>query len=145
MAMTTDTVVGMFPHAIILPTHAPGMEPSYDSLHAAVSQLNANAASVPSSGGDGILGHLVLTLGNTAYTTISMGNIGHPPPAPPPDAPNIPVGTTAAMISELRQQYNDNKKAYKTYYAVDAALKSQLLQVTDDRFVATLKHVPPFN
>jgi hypothetical protein len=70
-----------------------------------------------------------------------MGNVYHPPPAPPADAPIIPSGTTAAMIAELRQQYNDKKRAYKTYYAVDAALKSQLLlKATDDRFVATLKH-----
>jgi hypothetical protein len=69
-----------------------------------------------------------------------MDNVAHLAPAPPAAAPIIPAGTTAAMIAELRQQYNDGKKAYKTYYAVDAALKSQLLQATDDRFVATLKH-----
>jgi hypothetical protein len=46
---SVDTVVGMFSHANILQTHALGMEPSYDSIHATVSQLNAaNAASVPS-------------------------------------------------------------------------------------------------
>jgi hypothetical protein len=70
-----------------------------------------------------------------------MGNVNHPPPGPVVDAPIIPDGTTAAMIAKLWQQYNNNKRAYKTYYAVDAALKSQLLQATsNDRFVATLKH-----
>jgi hypothetical protein len=91
-AASADAVVGMFPDANIPPTHAPGMEPSYNSIHVAISQLNANAASVPSSGGDGILGHLVLTLGNAAYAKISMGNVDHLPPAPPTDAPVIPAG-----------------------------------------------------
>jgi hypothetical protein len=135
-----DTIVGMFPHATILLTHAPGMEPTYDSLHASISQLHANAASVPNADGDGILGHLVLTLGNAEYSVISMGNVAHLAQAPPAAAPIIPAGTTTAMIAELRQQYNGGKKGYKTYYAVDAAVKSQLLQATDNRFVATLKH-----
>lgn len=137
---TIDSITGMFPHPTILQTHAPNMEPTYDSLHAAITQLNANAASVPTSGGDGILGHLVLTLGAAGYTAISINNVPHDPPVPPPAIPVIPGNATAALISELRTQHNDEKRHYKTYYAVDAALKQQLLQATDERFVVSLKH-----
>jgi hypothetical protein len=46
----------------------------------------------------------------------------------------------AALIAELRQQFNDEKKEYKMWYMVDAILRQQLLNATDDRFVSGLKH-----
>jgi hypothetical protein len=138
-------IFGMFPHSTIIATHATGMEPTYDSLHLTVMQLNANAVSVPSGGGDGLLGHLVLTLGPTAYTTISLDNREYPAPVAPAAAPVIPAAATAALISELRQQYTDEKRAFQTYYAVDAALKKQLLAATDERFVISLKETEPMD
>jgi hypothetical protein len=133
-------VTALFPHADILATHAPGSEPSYGSLQASITQLNANAASVPSPGGDGLLGHLVLTLGDTAYTAISAGQVPHPAPAAPPAAPVFAAGATAAVIADARQQLIDDKNIFATYYATDAALKQQLLAATDERFVLSLKH-----
>jgi hypothetical protein len=129
----------MFPHSNLLATHVTGMESTYNSLHLTVTQLNANAASVPSSGGDGLLGHIALTLGPTAYAAISLGNREYPAPIAPAATPIIPTAATAALISELRQQYTDEKRAFQTYYPVDAALKKQLLAATDERFVISLK------
>ena len=87
--------------------------------------MNANAASIPSNGGDGILGHLVLTLGQATYATISNGNVAYPPPiAPAPLV--IPQGTSAAMIAKLRHTYDDAKATFKLYHSVDAALKKQI-------------------
>jgi hypothetical protein len=87
---------GMFPRSTILGTHTPTMVPTYDSLHLAITQLNANAASIPSTAGDGLLGHLVLTISTTAYTQISLNNAPYPaPPAPAPAAnPGIPAAAT---------------------------------------------------
>ena len=39
-------IVSTFPHAAILATHAPGTEPTYDSLHLAITQLNATYSNV---------------------------------------------------------------------------------------------------
>ena len=83
-------IVSTFPHAAILGTHAPGTEPTYDSLHLAITQLNANAASIPTDGGNGLLGHLVLTVGDTAYAALSTVNVAHPAPPDPAATPTIP-------------------------------------------------------
>ena len=64
MSMSTD-VVSIFPHAAILATHPPGQAPTYETIHPAITQLNVNAVSIPSNGGNGLLGHIVLTLGAT--------------------------------------------------------------------------------
>jgi hypothetical protein len=95
MSETTKALIyGMFPYSTILAMHATSMEPTYKSLHLAMTQLNANAASVPSPHSDGLLGHLVLTLGQTAYASISAGNIGHP--TPPPLLPILDIPNTGA-------------------------------------------------
>ena len=71
-----------------------------------------------------MLVHLVLTLGQAPYQTISHGNVAYLPPiAPVPIV--IPQGTTAAMIAEMSCTYNDDKTTFKLYNTVDAALKKQ--------------------
>ena len=132
-------IVSTFPHAAILATHATGTKPTYDSLHLAITQLNSNAASIPTDVGNGLLGHLVLTVGDTAYAALSTGNVAHPAPPALAAAPTIPPTATAALIAELRQQFTDRKVTFRTYYAVDATLKKQLLDATDERFVISLK------
>ena len=138
MGTSTDGV-SLFPHAAILATHPPGQAPTYETLQPAIAQLNANAASIPSNEGDGILGHLVLTLGQATYATISNGNVAYPPPVAP--APLIiPQGTSAAMINEMRRNYDDAKSTFKLYHAVDAALKKQLIDATDVTYITAIKN-----
>ena len=133
-------IVSTFPHAAILATNAPGTEPTYESLHLATTQLNSNAASIPTDGGDGLLGHIVLTIGDTAYAALRTGNVAHPAPSAPAASPTIPPTATAALIVELRQQFTDSKATFRTYYAVDATLKKQLLAATNERFLISLKY-----
>ena len=132
-------IVSTFPQTAILATHAPGTEPTYESLHLDITQLNANATSIPTDGGNGLLIHLALTVGYTAYATLSTDNVAHPGPPAPAAAPNLPPTATSALISELRQQFTDIKATFRTYYAVDAALKKQLLAATNERFMISLK------
>jgi hypothetical protein len=138
MATAAD-ILGTMPHPTILATHPAGAEPTYDSLLPAITQLNANAASIPSLDGDGLLGHLVLTIGTIAHALISTGNLAHPAPAAVGPIPIFPANATGAVIAELRQQHADAKRTFQTYYAVDAVLKQLLLASTDERFVITLK------
>ena len=107
-------IVSTFPHAAILATHAPGTEPTYDSLHLDITQLNANADSIPTDGGDDLLGHLVLTVGDTAYAALSTGNVAHPAPPASAAAPDLPPTATSALIAELRQQFTDSKATFRT-------------------------------
>ena len=43
------------------------------------------------------------------------------------------------MISELRRNYDDAKATFKLYHSVDAALKKQLLDATNETYLTSLK------
>lgn len=137
-ALTLE-VLGTFPHQNVARMHAPNEEPNYETLAPALVQLNANAASIATTGGDGILGHLVLTIGTVAYQTRSVGGVNHPAPAVPPAAPIFPAGATGAVISETRRTFDDTIRTYRLYHAVDNVLKQQVINACDDMYLSTLK------
>jgi hypothetical protein len=121
----TINVMSYFPYPVLLQSHAPGCDPNYESLQPFLSQLNANAASVPSTGGDGRLGHLFITIGDADYTQLSTGNVPFVPPANP--GPFVPLhGGTAAATSEHRAQYTEAQRIFGTYQSTEAALTQQI-------------------
>lgn len=139
-AQDTTTIMGLFPYPTIMATHATGMEPMYNTLQASLIQLNTNAMSVSSRGGDGILGHLCLTVGSAGYQQHSQNNVAYVPPPIPANAPDFPANATAAVILEGKLQVNNARRAYHMYHAVDATLKQQLLRASDEHYVLSLQH-----
>ena len=120
--------------------HFPNMAPTFETIQPALVQLNANATSITTTGGDGTLWYLVLTIGRTAYQARSLVNVDHPPPAAPPSAPNFPQNSTGAQISEAHRTFNDTVRGLKIYHTVDAVLKQQLLTSIDDNYVKVHKN-----
>jgi hypothetical protein len=114
-----------------------GQEPTYESVvRRAITQLN-DAASIPSD--QTTLGHLIHTVGAKRLQVLDANNAAFVVPANK-GAIVIPNNASAAVIAEKRRQHDYIKKAYKTFYAVDAALKSQLISATDEIYIKTLKH-----
>ena len=118
---------GTFSAKAILSMHSPNIAPTFETIHPALVKLNTNATSIHMVGGDGKLGHLVLTIGRTAYQALSLGNIDHPPPAAPPAAPTFPQNSTEAQIYEARRTFYNIVRGFKLYHTLDAILKKQLL------------------
>ena len=133
-------VLGTFSSKQILTMHSPNMSPTFETIQPALVQLNANTTSIPTTAGDGILGHLVVTIGRVAYQALSAGNADHPPPAAPPAAPTFPANSTGAQISEARRTFDDEVRSFKLYHSVDAVLKQQLLSSIDDKYVKVHKN-----
>ena len=79
--------------------------PTIATLKVLHKQLNANAISVPSARGDGLLGHFILVVEAAVYTTrAGLDAAGNPiifdvPENPGPSAVHGP-GLTAAQIAE---------------------------------------------
>ena len=69
MTASIDSIVEGFPFPTVLPIVG---EPNYESIAALNQQLNANAASVQSHLGNGVLGLLALTVSPAVYTTLSQ-------------------------------------------------------------------------
>ena len=133
-------VLGTFSAKEILAMHSPNMAPNFETIQPSLVQLNANAINIPTTGGYGTLGNLVLTIGCTAYQALSLGNIDHPPPAAPPAAPTFPQNSTEAQIYEARCTFYNIVRGFKLYHTLDAVLKQQLLTSIDEKYVKVEKN-----
>jgi hypothetical protein len=140
MSPPTDPITALFPYPTLLPLHEANSEPSYASIHQVQRQLNANATSVHSHGGDGQLGLLALTVAPATYTALSQNNIPFVAPVNPPAQPVHPEGSTAAQISEINRQHTENARIFRTYHNVDAALRNQLIAAVDDAYICSLSN-----
>jgi hypothetical protein len=67
------TITASFPLPLLNPIATITSPPTYATIRAAQTQLNANATTVPSYAGDGIHGHLALTLKTADYKIKSKG------------------------------------------------------------------------
>ena len=100
--ISASNIQATFPHKKILTLHTAGMAPTFDSLTPGLLQLNANATSVRTLAGDGLLGHLVLTIGSAEYWAISHNGVDHPLPVPPPLVVAIPRLAETGVAAQLR-------------------------------------------
>jgi len=133
---TTDSLTNNFPVATISTIATDTEEPSYTTLRIAQTQLNSNAQSIHSNGGDGNHGHLALTIAAATYTALT--GIPFIPPVNPPIQPVHVAGATAPQISETNRQHLENQKIYSTYIATDKALLKQLLEAFPATYAQTL-------
>ena len=133
-------VLGTFSAKDILAMHSPNIAPTFDTIQPSLVQLNANTTSVPTTRGNGTPGHLVLTIGQTAYQALSLGNVDHPHPAAPPAAPTLPQKSNGEQISEACRAFNNTVRGFKLYHDVDVFLKQQLLTSIDDKYVKVHKN-----
>ena len=133
-------VLGTFSAKEILAMHSPNMAPTFETIQPSLVQLNANATSIPMTGGDVTLGHIVLTICRTAYQSLILRNVNHPPPAAPPAAPTFRQNSTGAQISEARHAFDDTVCGFNLYHTVDAVLKQQLLTFIGDKYVKVHKN-----
>jgi hypothetical protein len=73
-----------FPHPVLTKIGDNNTEPTFASILVAHVELNANAASIYSARGDGLQGHLALTITVNDYIECSLGNKPFEPPTAPP-------------------------------------------------------------
>jgi hypothetical protein len=112
--------------------------PNYASLHIAQMQLNSCAASVDSNGGDGVHGHLALTITPAEYMALSAGGVPFIAPLNPPIQPVHQPGATAAQIAENIRQHKEAKIIFHTYHDTDKVLRNMLIAKIDIIYIRAL-------
>ena len=112
--------------------------PNYASLRIAQTQLNSCAASVDSNGGDGVHGHLALTITAARYVELSVGNVPFVAPLNPPIQPVHQPGATAAQIAENIRQHKEAKIIFRTYHDTDKVLRNMLIASIDMMYIKAL-------
>ena len=136
MASRDHAVTSTFPYAVLSPVATTTTKPTYQSIQTAQRELNANASSVHSIGGDGQHGHLFLTIDDDAFLTL----VGIPFDAPelPEAVPTIPAEATAAQIAEINRQHAAQLKAFHLYHDLDKVLLRQLIAATPAIYIDAL-------
>jgi hypothetical protein len=139
MVSSAADLKAAFPTVLLTPVGTLTTPPTYATIRQAQVELNGNARSVHSNGGDGMLGHLSLTVPAARYNTLSAHNVPFIPPVNPPIDPVHPVGATGPQISENNRQHLANQAIFRTYNNVDAALRSQLIEATPAPYLAAIR------
>jgi hypothetical protein len=123
-----------FQHKVLTKIHG---KPSYESLRNILTELKANASSVPSTLGGGQHGHLGLLLSDARYTAlphaiawITPGNPGAfaPPPAP----------ATGPQIEAAKDVWRELKRTFETSQASEKALIAQIVESIDSIYLRAL-------
>jgi hypothetical protein len=119
-----------FPYPELSPLETGQGQPNHAALQLVHKQLNANAMSVLSSGGDGTRGHLAISITAAKYLILT-GGVAHDPPVHPGAEPTIinPTGgnVTQVMAIEANRTHAAAIKVHTLYNTVQAKLKQLLL------------------
>ena len=134
MTANANTYKDLFEHETL--DRISGM-PSYESLHQLRKQLQANAASVPTTLGGGANGHLGLVLTPQQYSFISVRPFVQPLH---PGILNIAEGTTRDEAEILKFNHSMNLDLFNTTHAVEKTLLQQLVKAIDSSYVEELRN-----
>jgi hypothetical protein len=115
-------------------------EPTFATILVTHIKLNANADSVYSAQGDGLLGHLALTINEVDYESGSKGNIPFNKLVNPPTVPAHKDNATEADIAEDNQQHKALCLEFVLWHNVDAVLRNLLIASVPGIFIAAKKN-----
>jgi hypothetical protein len=90
-------------------------------------ELNANAASIYSVRGDGLQGHLALTIDDNDYIERSIGNTPFDPPTAPPAAPTHLTTASDAQIVETNRHHKVQNEEFTLFHNADTAPRNLLI------------------
>ena len=141
LTLTASVITASFPNIVLTPISTATNPPTYarSTLRAAQTQLNANAASIPSHVGDGLHGHIVLTLAATEYAALSA--LPFAPPVNPAPILEHPTGLTNHQITKITRLHTIACSVFRTYNEVDKALRTQVIHADADHYIEDLYDV----
>lgn len=126
--ITANSIRQDFTTEVLTRLHAPGQAPTFQSMQQGLSELLSNAGSVETDIGDGRDGHAGLVNDPTFER----------PPKPPLE-PVYAANATQAARESTRTNWELAFKRHRTYICAEKALRKQLLEAVDERYVRALK------
>jgi hypothetical protein len=125
-----------FPHPVLTKSGNNNTEPTFASIPIAHVELNVNAASIYSARGDGLQGHLALTIDENDYVERSLGNKPFLPPTAPPAFLIHSEPASDAQIAETNHQHKAKKEELILFYNADTALRNLPIAAVPPIFLA---------
>ena len=122
-----------FQHKVLTRIHG---IPVYESLQLLTTELKANAASVPTTLGGGLYGHLGLVVSDQKYATLANTIPWITPVNPGPFVP--PAGATRPQLEAAQEAWRDEKLAFEICQATEKALIAQVVESIDSIYLRAL-------
>ena len=135
MPSDIEKIIETFPHKTINKIVG---TPTFAALQDIQIQLNANAASVQSNLGDGLLGLLYLTVTPATYNTLSQVPF-HQPINPGP-LPVFNPRATSREVAAAKAEHEESLRVFREFNNTDKALKSLIINAVEDMYIKALKH-----
>ena len=111
-------------------------QPTYETLLVLSNEVRANAASVPSTLGGGLYGHLGLTMSDERYATLANSAPWITPGNPGVFAP--PAGATGPQIKAAKDVWRELKFTFELCQATERALIAQVVDSVDAIYLRPL-------
>jgi hypothetical protein len=122
---TEADLKAMMPHQTIPSIGSASARPTWQEIDTCINMCSANAASIPSDGGDVTLGHIFIVVGPVRYRELSLNNIDYVVPLPPGPVPIYPAGATMYQKDEIKRDHIKRDVMHYTYQTV-GKLASQM-------------------
>ena len=133
MGLTVDDIVAKFPVKVFPPIEG---EPDYSTISQLIQGLYGNAASLQTSLGGGLHGHVGLIMPVELYTTLTAI------PYEAPDNPGtIPVAAANAAIRDANKaRHTKARRIFDNHHNMDDALKTQIIDAVNDVYLCDLRN-----
>jgi hypothetical protein len=128
------------PHPVLTKIGDANTRPTFATILVTHIELNANAASVYSTRGDRLLGHLALAINAPNYKSHSQGNVAVILPINPPAIPEHKDKATEAEIAEDNRQQKASHLDFVFWHNVDTVLRDLLIAAIPAIFVTAKKN-----
>jgi hypothetical protein len=115
-------------------------EPTIATILVTHVELNANAASIYSTRGDGVHGHLALTINAANYKQCSIGCVAFQVPTTPPALPAHKDKAMDAEIAEENRQHKGILAEFVLWHNADAILCNLLIAAVPTIFLAAMRN-----
>ena len=104
-------------------------EPTYESINDMMQMLYANAATLSTTIGGGIHGHIGLIMKPALYRTLSA--IPYVIPVDPGPIPIYTAGSSGLARQQVTNEFEEAKRIFENHYNMDLALKALIIEAVD--------------
>ena len=132
--MLASELTSLFPHPTLVAHQG---VPTYAVIAQVNLKLNANASAIETTLGNGLLGHLHLTVTAAQYEQLAHGVYDYVPEYPGLH-PNYPAGANDAERRVREREHAENKRIWSRNQTVDAALRQLVIGCFDEVYLKPL-------
>jgi hypothetical protein len=134
MATDSTKITDNFPHKNIPPILD---QPTYETIQELHLKLNENAVKVHSNLGNGLLGHLCVTVSPPIFNTLSATPFTLP--INPGISPAFPDAATGPVMANIRQVFKEEFAEFKRCMDVCNAISALIIEVIEPVYLAALR------